>query len=75
MEKELFRASLQEAAAAYGLMLTTEQLAQFTRYYELLIAWNEKMNLTALTAPQEVAVKHMIDSLTAYRPEFFPAGT
>ena len=74
MEKELFRASLQEAAAAYGLMLTTEQLAQFTRYYELLIAWNEKMNLTALTEPKDVAIKHMIDSVSVYDEKWFSEG-
>lgn len=74
MESAAFSSALQQAANDFGLTLTEQQLAQFVRYYELLIEWNEKMNLTALTTPQEVAVKHMIDSLTAYRPELFPAG-
>ena len=70
----MFLTAMREAAAAYRLVLSEQQYAQFARYYELLVSWNEKMNLTAITAPQEVAVKHMIDSLTAYRPELFPAG-
>lgn len=57
---------MREAAAEYGIELSDKQYEQFNRYYELLIEWNEKINLTAITAPQEVAVKHMIDSLTAW---------
>lgn len=49
-----------------GIKFTDVQLSQFTRYYELLIETNKVMNLTALTAPEDVAVKHMIDSLLAY---------
>ena len=48
------------------LSFTEEQLAQFTRYYELLVETNKVMNLTAITEPEEVAVKHMVDSLLAY---------
>lgn len=36
---------------------------QLKRYYELLVEWNEKMNLTALTEPHDVALKHFADSL------------
>lgn len=45
--------------------LSLKQLAQFERYYGLLTEWNEKINLTAITAPQDVAVKHFADSLLA----------
>ena len=59
-----------EILAARGaeaqLSFTEEQLAQFTRYYELLVEINKVMNLTAITEPEEVAVKHMVDSLLAY---------
>ena len=59
-----------EILAARGaeaqLSFTEEQLAQFTRYYELLVKTNKVMNLTAITEPEEVAVKHMVDSLLAY---------
>lgn len=69
-----FSAALQRAAAIYGLTLTERQQQQFQRYYELLIEWNEKMNLTAITEPQEVAVKHMIDSLSAWDAGLFTPG-
>lgn len=59
-----------EILAARGaeaqLSFTEEQLAQFTRYYELLVETNKVMNLTAITEPEEVAIKHMVDSLLAY---------
>lgn len=53
-----------------GLSFSDQQLNQFTRYYELLIETNKVMNLTALTEPEDVAVKHMIDSLMAYDKSF-----
>lgn len=52
-----------------GLSFTEQQLEQFDKYYELLVETNKVMNLTAITEPDEVAVKHMIDSLLAYEPE------
>ena len=59
-----------EILAARGaeaqLSFTEEQLAQFTRDYELLVETNKVMNLTAITEPEEVAIKHMVDSLLAY---------
>jgi 16S rRNA (guanine(527)-N(7))-methyltransferase GidB len=47
-----------------GLELTDDQLAQFERYYELLVEWNEKMNLTGITERAAVYEKHFYDSLT-----------
>ncbi|WP_432648107.1 16S rRNA (guanine(527)-N(7))-methyltransferase RsmG [Mitsuokella sp.] len=70
----MFQEEMKKAAAGYGLTLSEEQLRQFTRYYELLIEWNEKMNLTAITEEHEVAVKHMVDSLTAYDTSLFQDG-
>lgn len=71
----MFKAELQRAAAEYGISLTDTQIGQFNRYYELLIEWNEKINLTAITEAKEVAIKHMIDSITAYDEELFTEGT
>lgn len=68
----MFAQALKTAADEYGLALTAKQITLFERYYELLIEWNEKMNLTAITDPQEVAVKHMIDSLSCYDKAYFP---
>lgn len=47
-----------------GISLSEEQLAQFLKYYELLIEKNRVMNLTAITDFQEVVQKHFLDSLS-----------
>jgi 16S rRNA (guanine527-N7)-methyltransferase len=70
----MFAAILNKAAKEYGISLTEEQAQGFKTYYQLLIEWNERINLTAITAPEEVAVKHMIDSLSCFDEEFFPAA-
>ena len=62
---------LKAVAKEYGLELTTAQIAQFNTYYDLLIEWNQKINLTAITEPKEVAIKHMIDSLSCFKPNLF----
>ena len=49
---------LLEGLEKLGLSLTEQQLTQLERYYELLIEWNEVMNLTAITEYEEVLVKH-----------------
>ena len=70
-----FREEMAAAATEYGLTLSERQLQQFARYNDLLLEWNQKMNLTAITAPREVAVKHMIDSLAAYDEDWFQGVT
>lgn len=70
----IFRDALVQAASEYSLLLTEEQITSFTQYFEMLIEWNEKMNLTAITDPTEVAVKHMIDSLSCYDEAIFKKG-
>lgn len=48
----------------WGLGLSDEQLAQFARYADLLVEWNAtRMNLTRLTSPRDIAVKHFLDAL------------
>lgn len=54
---------LSDIATKAGFSLTENQLKQFCKYAELLIEWNEKMNLTAITEPAEIVTKHFIDSL------------
>ncbi len=70
----MFRQYLSEQSEAAGFALTDEQLTSFTAYYEMLIEWNQKMNLTAITEPEEVALKHMIDSLFVYDKKWFKEG-
>ncbi len=57
---EILRATL----AAHGGALDTDQLARLERYGALLREWNERVNLTAITAPDEIVTKHFLDSLT-----------
>ena len=75
MGELMFITEMKKAAAAYGLELSEQQINQFNSYYELLIEWNKVMNLTAITEPQEVAVKHIIDSIAAYDEKLFVTGT
>ncbi len=70
----MFQAILADKAAAAGLSLTARQLEQLTIYYERLVERNKHVNLTALTAPEDVAVKHMIDSFLAWRQDVFTPG-
>ncbi len=51
------------SARQIGLELSPEQLAQFACYRELLLDWNQRVNLTAITDPQEVLTRHFLDSL------------
>lgn len=44
--------------------LDEKQIRQFYNYMQLLLKWNEKINLTAITQPQEIIIKHFVDSLT-----------
>ncbi len=47
-----------------GIEVSARQLKQFQKYYEILIEWNEKMNLTAITDKEDVYLKHFYDSIT-----------
>lgn len=69
-----FKQFLKKQAEAAALVVDDSQLSSFDRYYELLVEWNTRMNLTAITEPEDVALKHMIDSLTCLDPEVFPTG-
>lgn len=52
--------------------LNGDECDKFVAYYELLIDWNTRMNLTAITAPEDVVKKHFADSLAAL--PFLPEG-
>jgi len=51
-------------ARQLGLPLTESQLNQFQTYYEQLVDWNRRVNLTGITDYEEVQVKHFVDSLS-----------
>lgn len=54
---------LRQVVAGWGIRLSEDQLEAFQRYYEELIAWNRRVNLTAITDYEEVQVRHFADSL------------
>lgn len=58
------REILASGALEFGITLTNMQLDMFDAYTRLLIEWNEKLNLTRIIDPQEIAVKHYLDSLS-----------
>lgn len=47
-----------------GIELSEKQIGQFNTYYKMLVEWNEKINLTAVTEQEEVYLKHFYDSIT-----------
>ena len=66
------RERLQQCAAAYGVDVDNRAAEKLDRYAELLVEWNQKMNLTAITDPEGILRKHFVDSLTAL--PYLPAG-
>jgi 16S rRNA (guanine527-N7)-methyltransferase len=58
---------LLEGARQLGLNLTDEYLRVFQVYYEELVAWNARFNLTAITEYEQVQVRHFLDSLSCVR--------
>lgn len=52
-----------EMLSEIGISISEQQEQQFERYYELLIEWNDKINLTAITEKEDVYIKHFYDSL------------
>ena len=65
---------LKKESAEIGVELTDFQCAQFEKYYELLIEWNKIINLTRITEPKEVVIKHFVDSLTLLEYCSIPEG-
>ncbi|HEX6290894.1 MAG TPA: 16S rRNA (guanine(527)-N(7))-methyltransferase RsmG [Herpetosiphonaceae bacterium] len=59
----ILRELLQTTTHEWGLTLSEAQLAQFERYAAELIRWNERTNLTTITDPREIGIRHFLDSL------------
>ena len=64
MEKEEFNNLLDKYLNETSLKFNEKQKEQLYLYMNLLIEWNEKINLTAITKPEEIILKHFIDSIT-----------
>lgn len=57
------RSELIEKSSILGIEIHQEQADKFQTYLDILLAWNQKINLTAITDPHEAVVKHFVDSL------------
>lgn len=63
MKKRMKAETLKALFKEHDLQLSDQQTQQFIAYFHLLVSWNEKMNLTAITQWDEVIVKHFLDSV------------
>ena len=60
MEIELFAKELKDKASQIDIILEEKQIENFYTYMNLLLEWNQKINLTAITEPNEVILKHFV---------------
>lgn len=64
MEKKEFLNEIKEKSKLLEIELDEKQKENFWEYMKLLLEWNEKINLTAITEHKDIIIKHFIDSLT-----------
>lgn len=67
----MFREILSTAAQKFGVVLNDSQLDKFQIFFNFVVDWNTKINLTAITDEKDFAVKHVIDSLTVWDEKKF----
>ncbi len=65
---------LLEGCRKFGIELPPSAPDKLDRYAQLLVEWNQKMNLTAITEPQEIVWKHFVDSLLLLKAVELPQG-
>ena len=64
MEEKVFKEELRKSAEEVGIILDNEMLNKFYDYKNMIIEWNEKINLTAITEDTDFIIKHFVDSIT-----------
>lgn len=64
MEFESFFKEIKEKLGKIDIKIEEKQAENLYKYMNLMLEWNEKINLTAITEPNEVILKHFVDSLT-----------
>ncbi len=64
MSIEEFEKMFHKYLLEMNIELNQEKIEKFYQYMQLLLEWNEKINLTAITKPEEIILKHFVDSLT-----------
>ena len=65
----------EEMFKSFGLILNEEIYEKFDSYAELLVSWNEKINLTAITDPLGITEKHFLDSLAVFKDDIIPQNS
>lgn len=65
----------EEMFKSFGLALDEEMYRNFDFYAELLVSWNEKINLTAITDPLGITEKHFLDSLAVFKDDIIPQNS
>ena len=65
--ENILRNHIEEYVAEQKLDITDEQIGMLQKYASMLVEWNQKINLTAIKDPSEIAIKHFIDSLTCLK--------
>ncbi len=68
--KSLLKGGLEQL----NIEFTTEQVEKLEVFKELMLEWNEKINLTSITEPEEVDIKHFLDSATCLATGYIKAG-
>lgn len=69
-----YKKLLKESCEEMGVSLNEKQIEQFMQYLSLLLEWNEKMNLTAITEKRDVVLKHFADCLSLVPAVEWKAG-
>ena len=73
-ESFILKDLLKEKAEMFHVKLDEQALERFDIYGKLLVEWNEKINLTAITDPEGVTIKHFLDSITIFSYVDIPEG-
>ena len=66
---------LKNLSEKYSVNLNEQAIERFDIYAKMLVSWNEKVNLTAIVEPDEIVVKHFVDSLTIFHALDIPKGS
>lgn len=67
MEINLLEQTMREYVRNINIDLTKEEINKFNCFMKLLLEWNKKMNLTAITEEKEIILKHFIDSISIHK--------
>lgn len=64
MLSEKYKKLLTDGASGFDIRISSQQADKFSSYAGLLVQWNEKINLTAITDEEGIVIKHFLDSLS-----------